>query len=259
MKKTLLLATAIVASFALNAQTYLLTFESLYSTIKDGITASTESAAFVSGSTSKILINADRTVGIFTLVSPSARTFRLDTCTVTFNGHSHVAKIRLETNGASNSTNGRKVYIDCPAAGTLKVGAWTGTTGRGYSVETESGTVISSANASMTAPTETKNLEVHTYSISSAGKIVLNPNNGFYYGFIQFEVPVSSVKDVFVSKGITISKSEIQNANNVELEVYNITGKKVTSSKENISLTYFSKGVYIVRIAGTGETQKFTI
>ena len=260
MKKTLLFATFIVASIALNAQTYLLTFEALYSQLKTGKANGTETSATYDGtSTTKLLLNADRTIGIFTLVSPSTRTFRIDTCIVdvSFNGHSHVAKARLEPNGASNTTNGRKIYIECPAAGKLTVGAWTATAGRGYTVENSSG-VLYSTNSAMTAVTSTTNLPIHEYVISSPGTIILNPNAGFYYGFVQFDV-TTSVSSVLSNSGILISKTEIQNTNKLELDIYNVLGKKLLTSKENVNLSTFNKGVYILRIAGTNQSLKFTI
>ena len=70
---------------------------------------------------------------------------------------------------------------------------------------------------------------------------------------------VASVKEIFASKGIVISNSEIRNSNKAALEVYSVTGKRVASSKENISLNGFSKGIYIVREVASGQSLKFTI
>lgn len=260
MKKTLLLsAITIMSTFALNAQNHLLTFENLYQQIITGIAAGTDPATYVTVGAPKILLNQDRTVGIFTLVSPSTRTFRMDSCNATFVGHSHNARIRLEPNGASNTTNGRKIYIDCPAAGTLTVGCWTTTAARGYTVEDATGTVISNANASMSAVTETLNLPLHVYNITTAGRIVLNPNAGFYYGFVEFVVGGTSVKNVLADKGITYNGSLISNSNELEVEVYNILGKKLISSTTSISTKNFMKGIYVVRIAGSNDAMKISI
>lgn len=260
MKRTLLLSTfALMSVFALDAQTHLLTFENLYQQIITGIDAGTDVATYVTVGAPKILLNQDRTVGIFTLVSPSTRTLRMDSCNATFAGHSHNARIRLEPNGASNTTNGRKIYIDCPAAGLLTVGCWTTTAARGYTVEDATGTVISNANASMSAVTETLNLPLHNYNITTAGRVVLNPNAGFYYGFVQFVVAGTSVKQVLSDKGITFNGSEISNTKNVALEVYNVLGKKIANSTTSISTKNFLKGVYVVRIAGSDNAMKINI
>jgi hypothetical protein len=259
MKKTLLIiAIASMATFAAKAQTYQLNFENLYQQITAGITAGTEVAAFNSGSVSKILLNQDRTVGIYTIISPSTRTARMDTCTVTFAGGYHIAKIRLETNGASNSTNGRKIFIACPAAGKLTVGAWTATAARGYTVESSTGTVLySTASAMDVVASPTLNLPVQQYDIAAAGTIVLNPNNGIYYGFIQFDV-TTGVSQILADKGITYNGSEISNKNGLDIEVYNIIGKRINSSKTAISTSDLAKGVYVVRVVGLNETLKFS-
>lgn len=70
---------------------------------------------------------------------------------------------------------------------------------------------------------------------------------------------VSSVKPLLSESGVSINTTEIVNVNKVELEVYSVLGKKVFSSTENIALSQFKKGVYVVRVAGTNQTQKFTI
>ena len=261
MKKTLLIIViALTTAFTSNAQTYLLTFENLYQEIITGIAAATEVATYVTVGAPKILVNKDRTVGIFTLVSPSTRTFRMDSCNATFVGGYHNARIRLEPNGASNTTNGRKIYIACPAPGKLTVGCWTTTAARGYTLEDASGAVLSSANASMSAVTVTLDLPVHEYNIATAGTYALNPNAGFYYGFVQFVVGnQSGVNQVFANKGISFNSTNITNKNGLELEIFNVLGKKVVSAKTDISTTGFPKGIYVVRAKGMNETLKISI
>jgi len=259
MKKTLLLfSMAFGIFFTTNAQTYLLSFEDMYQQITVGITATTEVATYVTVGAPKILLNKDRTSGIFTIVSPSTRTARMDTCTATFAGGYHTARIRLETNGASNSTNGRKIYIACPAAGKLTVGAWTATTARGYTLEDNAGTVLSTAASSMTAVTATLNLPVQQYDIAAAGTYVLNPNNGIYYGFVQFDVP-TAVNQVLMDKGVSFNGTEILNKNGLSLEVFSVLGKRVAISTSTIPTANFQKGVYIVRVSGMNDSLKICI
>ena len=97
----------------------------------------------------------------------------------------------------------------------------------------------------------------------SATKLYIYGNqacNLYYLSATNVIAPdVASVKEIFASKGIVISNSEIRNSNKAALEVYSVTGKRVASSKENISLNGFSKGIYIVREVASGQSLKFTI
>ena len=83
--------------------------------------------------------------------------------------------------------------------------------------------------------------------------------SGLNFYYLSATNVVSSVNSPLADKGVTISTSEILNTNKMELEVYSVLGKKVLSSTENISLNQFKKGVYVVRVAGTNQSQKFTI
>ena len=257
MRKTLLLLAVAFLTIGVNAQKHLLTFESMYNTIITGIASGTEVATYVTAGAPKILLNQDRTFDIFTIVSPSTRTARMDSCNATFVGHNHNARIRLEPNGASNTTNGRKIYIDCPASGKLTVGCWTATAARGYTVENATGTVLFNTNASMPAVETTLNLPIHEYNIATAGRVVLNPNAGFYYGFIQFETSTNAIDKIFAEQGISYNGSQVLNSKGLDIEVYNVLGKKVANSTENISVDKFDKGIYVVRTEGVKETLKF--
>ena len=259
MKKTLLTISIILFTlFCSNAQTHLLTFETLYQQMISGIAAGTETATYVEAGKPKILLNTDRTSGIFTLVSPSTRTFRLDSCNATFVGHTHNARIRLETNGSSNTTNGRKIYIDCPTPGKLIVGCWTTTASRGYTVEDDKGVVISDANKSMSAVTSTLDLPVHEYNIPSAGRIVLNPNLAIYYGFVEFTQTTGTQTTFLEDKGVSFNGTDIVNEKNLSLEVYNVLGKLIAKSNTTINTNNFEKGIYMVRAQGVQDAFKFS-
>lgn len=72
-------------------------------------------------------------------------------------------------------------------------------------------------------------------------------------------VVVSEVQQIFSDKGVTFNGSKISNSKNASLEVYNILGKKVVSSTTSISTKNFSKGIYVVRIAGSNHAMKISI
>lgn len=219
MKKQLLLAMAFVAGvFTANAQTHQFDIEKLYQTCWDEINSGEGPAT--KNSDTKALVNADRTEGIFTLVSPSNRTFRVDADDVTWADET-VTTSRLETNGASNTTNGRKIYIDCPKAGTLYVGAYTGTDGRGYTVEKEDGTVLYTESL-LTADKG----KIYEYPITEAGRIVLNPNAGYYYGILRFVEEGGST-------GITSADAEKQV---VATEYYNVLGMRLNEPAKGLNI-----------------------
>ena len=229
--KKLFLSVAILATtaFAANAQTHTLDIDALYEVIVAEAEADGP-AAIVSNA--KYLLNADRAQGIFTLISPNTRTLRIDnidgnfpdgsggnndkpTVPVTFangitSGH------RLETNGLSNSTNGRKIYINAPSAGMLKVGAWSnGDEGRGYDV-VFGGSILAGSPTQLSKDAG----EIQEFNISSAGVIELNPNGTgqIYYGTIQFVQTTTSINDANADKGEPAS-----------VEYFNILGSQVSA------------------------------
>ncbi|GAB6011393.1 hypothetical protein [Viscerimonas tarda] len=198
MKRNLLLT--LVATFfvvSATAQTHFVKFEELYETIK--AEAEAEGPAALS-SGNKYLLNDDRVLGIFKIVSPSNRTARIDKADLKFTNGVETT-VRLETNGASNTTNGRKIYIDCPSAGTLTVGGYNSSASelRGYKLEKEDGTAISEAAAALEAA-DTQAIVPQVYKITEAGIVVLNPNGGIYYGFLQFEASGSGVSSADAEK-----------------------------------------------------------
>jgi hypothetical protein len=239
MKKNVLFISmfAVMAVFTTHAQTHLLKFEDLWNTIKAEAEAGGP-ATLVENN--KYLLNDDRSIGIFLLKSPSSRTFRIDKEEIGFvNGIT--TAVRLETNGASNSSNGRKIYIACPAAGTLTVGAYTTTADRGYVLEKEDGTVLDNTYTSMAARTDASNMTVQTFAIAEAGTIVLNPNAGIYYGFVQFVESGAGIKDINATKEIK------------SVEYYDLTGKKLDNNAAVKGSIWIEKTIYI---DGTSSNNK---
>lgn len=68
----------------------------------------------------------------------------------------------------------------------------------------------------------------------------------------------ASVDQILSDKGISFNGIEIKNKKNLSLEVYDVLGKRVAASNNNIPVSNFDKGVYFVRAEGTKETLKFS-
>lgn len=69
----------------------------------------------------------------------------------------------------------------------------------------------------------------------------------------------TSVKTQLTDKGIAFNGSDITNAKGLNIEVFNVLGKSIAKANTSISTANFQRGIYIVRIAGTNETLKFSI
>lgn len=69
----------------------------------------------------------------------------------------------------------------------------------------------------------------------------------------------TSVKTVLTDKGVAFNGSDITNVKGLEIEVFNVLGKSIAKANTSISTANFQRGIYIVRIAGTNETLKFSI
>jgi hypothetical protein len=84
-----------------------------------------------------------------------------------------------------------------------------------------------------------------------------NASVALYY-MSATNVVLAGVNQVLTDKGISYNGTEISNKNGLYIEVYNVIGKKVASSKTSISTANFAKGIYVVRAAGVNETLKFS-
>ncbi len=68
---------------------------------------------------------------------------------------------------------------------------------------------------------------------------------------------VTKDSKIFADKGITVAGHEISNPKNLKLEVYNALGKKILSSTNNLNIEKFEKGIYVVRAEGVKGALKF--
>lgn len=230
MKKLLLSATLAFSliSFSQAQTLHKLDIKGLYDEIAAGIDGGTELDAVREGAANKIVLNADRTKGIFTLVSPLGRSIKMDMTNKTFENGEKIS-VRIETNGAPNTTTypeARKVYINCPTAGTLKLGAYTATTGRGYTIEKPAGTILFDSEVSLTAD----EYKVYEYEIVEPGRVEINPNQAIYYGIIEFVEAggETGVNTAIAAKTVT------------SVEYYDVTGRKVAENTQGLILKKLS-------------------
>ena len=68
-----------------------------------------------------------------------------------------------------------------------------------------------------------------------------------------------AVNQVLSDKGVSFNGTVVINTQGLDIEVYSVLGKKVATSKTNISTANFQKGVYVVRATGTNDSLKFSI
>lgn len=67
----------------------------------------------------------------------------------------------------------------------------------------------------------------------------------------------ASVNQVLADKGISYNGNEIVNRDKIAIEIYDVLGKRIAASNNNIPVSNYDKGVYFVRAAGSKETLKF--
>ncbi|MDD3320341.1 MAG: T9SS type A sorting domain-containing protein [Paludibacter sp.] len=76
---------------------------------------------------------------------------------------------------------------------------------------------------------------------------------------IKTGADATGINVTMADQGIIFTGSEIINTKNIEVEVYNMLGKKILNSTSSISTKNFEKGIYFVRQAGTNNVLKFMI
>ncbi|MDD2797262.1 MAG: T9SS type A sorting domain-containing protein [Bacteroidales bacterium] len=88
--------------------------------------------------------------------------------------------------------------------------------------------------------------------------IFCNQSCNLYY-LSATNVLTTGIKSTLSDKGVTFNGTELVNNLGAELEVYNVVGKKITSSITTISTSNFPKGIYMARIKGHKEVLKFKL
>jgi len=84
-------------------------------------------------------------------------------------------------------------------------------------------------------------------------------SNLYFLSATNVVAVVTSSGNVLSDKGVSFNGSEILNNKGLFLEVYNVLGKKITSSMTSIPTADFKKGVYIIRSSGLNDALKICI
>lgn len=72
-------------------------------------------------------------------------------------------------------------------------------------------------------------------------------------------LPLAGIHNVLSNNGVSFNGFQILNSKNLNVEVFNILGKLVTTSKSDINTKDFSKGVYVVRADGVNGAMKISV
>ena len=99
----------------------------------------------------------------------------------------------------------------------------------------------------------------YTYNYTGAASSIYlySRSSGINYYYLSATNVATAVNPVFADKGISYNGSQVLNSKGLDIEVFNVLGKKVANSTENISVDKFDKGIYVVRTEGVKETLKF--
>jgi hypothetical protein len=180
--------------YVIPAGTHILNINDIYAAAK-AKTAPCENAT--ANSETKYLLN-DATIemDIFTVVSKSDRTYRIDASTDVDYGD-YDSWSRLEPNGTSNKTGGRQMFIDVPEdGGVLYIGAH-GAAGRALYV-TKAADKTSFVDLSKVAEAdvmlkhafvagETSPADYNVYKVQlAAGLYCITQDNGIYFTYVKF-------------------------------------------------------------------------
>jgi hypothetical protein len=209
-----------------NRTKYIFNINDIYAKAQSG-----EYAASVSDT--KYTFNVeDRIVtdGIYTMVSKKDRTYRVDLIGDAVEYDGYTATARLEPNGTSNTTGGRQLFFDAPAAGTLYLGTWGADTRSVFvmpATDTETYINVKDNNVAATAvfthkfsgensaKKEDGTPQVYEVAIDNAGLYCITQDNGIYYGYVMFATDAESA--------ITNVENEVSGS----AEIFNLQGQRV--------------------------------
>ena len=269
MKKTLLLTVVFLATISLNAQ-------KIWNMGGDPTLAATSPAFPVTtgigtgdGSAGNpafpVRIDGLGITGISTnanmgAVNASAKTFGSYSFVnrFQFNGAGYPSAVNTDANpGTYNTPTQRFLTFNVSGNSTIYAIGVTGssssprklfvTDGTNFigSIDFPAATALSDGTVNYTGPATT----IYVFCNAAINLTLLSATN-----FVA-----TSTKSVLADKGVSLNGGEIVNSQKQSLEVYNVLGKKVISSNENVSLKDFQKGIYIVRVAGSNDALKFSI
>ena len=172
-----------------------------------------------------------------------------------FNGGGYSGAATSDVTPTVNMNTQRYLTITVSGNGTIKVQAISGNsseTRRLFITDGTNliGTMVYPGGSSITE-------ETVTYS-GPATTLYLFTNQAInLYRIEASSYITASVNQVLSDKGISYNGNEIVNRDKIAIEIYDVLGKRIAASNNNISVTNYDKGVYFVRAAGSKETLKF--
>ena len=254
MKKTLLLITAaFLCSVGLYAeQEWVFGIDSINFPLSSGIAAG--SSVTINGLT----ITAGTVPTNMGAVDASIKTFGTINYRrrFKFNGGGYTGSATADVTPSVNMPTQRYVSFSVDGNSAITVHGVTGSSSEARRLFLTDGTNLigTAVMPSGTAITET----TLNYSGSAATLYLFcNSSINLYYLKVASAAP-ASVKNIFADQGVYFNSACILNNRGLELEVYNILGKKVVSSFTSVPTGNLQKGIYFVRVAGVDEIMKFS-
>lgn len=215
------------------------------------------------GATPTVVFTSTFTNDALTVGTDGTALFALDASGKTIDGTSYT--YRLKTGGGGAPVAPSKIpvtrYLSFNVSGnsTINVGMMSSSSSATRTlivVNADQSVLDSIVNVSGTAAA------TYTYNYTGAASTIYlySRASGInYYYLSATNVVLASVNQVLADKGVAFNGKEITNNNSLDIEVYDVTGKRVASSKTAISTSNFQKGIYLVRAAGIAQTLKFSI
>ena len=96
------------------------------------------------------------------------------------------------------------------------------------------------------------------YTATATEAIFEVATGGCIIKFIKTKDDVTTaIASTFANRGISINRNEIRNTNNSRIEIYNVLGKSILTSTQDLNIEKFEKGIYVVRAEGVKGALKF--
>ncbi len=258
MKKTLLIMSTLVVALNLSATVY--TFDVRPTVTK---TASPYAVGDVFLSGSDICLNATTSTNddvwypIFANPSSNGLSYSYKDNETNISSGKKAIVYKASENAFVFDGSNRKMKISGLTVGDriyMSIGS-KGSTPHTFSV---TGATADASNPALSAKGENYSYSNWYYTATATDVIFVVSAGGSIIQTIKTGADVtSSVNPVLADKGISYNGNEIVNRDKIAIEIYDVLGKRVAASNNNISVTNYDKGVYFVRVAGSKETLKF--
>jgi len=101
----------------------------------------------------------------------------------------------------------------------------------------------------------------YTYNYSGAATKLYfySRSSGLNFYYVSATNVIAGTSNILENKGVSFNGNEVLNNQKVNLDLYNVLGKHVMSSSNNISTANLPKGVYLVKAEGTNGALKINV